>query len=54
MVRTLWLGQQGQPDLKLTVGFMYTRVWEPDEHNWKKLGHVMKYLQATKILPLIL
>ena len=36
------------------IGFMCTRVREQNEHDWKKLSHVMKYLQATQFLPLIL
>jgi hypothetical protein len=52
--KTLWLSQRGRPDLQLATGFLCTRVREPNEHDWKKLGHEMKYLQATKHLPLIL
>jgi hypothetical protein len=52
--KTLWLSQRGRPDLQLATGFLCTRVREPNEHDWKKLGHEMKYLQGTKHLPLIL
>jgi hypothetical protein len=35
-------------------GIVCTRVREANEHDWKKLGHEVKYLQGTKHLPLIL
>ena len=41
-------------DLQLATGFLCTRVKAPDEHDWQKLGHNMKYLQATAYLPLVL
>jgi hypothetical protein len=52
--KTLWLSQRGRPDLQLAAGFLCTRVREPNEHDWKKLGYEMKYLQGTRHLPLIL
>jgi hypothetical protein len=50
----LWLSQRGRPDLQLATEFLCTRVRELNEHDWKKLGHEMEYLQGTKHLPLIL
>lgn len=52
--KTLWLSQRGRPDLQLPTGFMCTRVKSPDESDWKKISHEMKYLQYTRHLPLIL
>jgi hypothetical protein len=51
---TLYLGQRSRVDLQLAVAFLCTRVKKPDEHDRKKLGHLMKYLQRTAYLPLIL
>ena len=51
---TLYLSQRGRPDLQLAVAFLCTRVKSPDEHDWKKLSHLMKYLQSTAHLPLVL
>ena len=50
---TLYLGLQTRVDLQLATGFLCTRVQSPDECNWKKLSHLMKYLQRTAYLPLI-
>ena len=52
--KTLWLNQQGRPDLQLPTGFMYTWGKNLDDNNWKKLTHEMKYFQYTRHLPLIL
>jgi hypothetical protein len=52
--KTLYLGMRGRPDLQPPTSFLCTRVRVPDEHDYKKLSHQMKYLQATAFLPLIL
>jgi hypothetical protein len=52
--KTLYLGMRGRPDLQPPTSFLCTRVKLPDEHDYKKLSHQMKYLQATAFLPLIL
>ena len=41
-------------DLKLGTGFCCTRVKLPNEHDYIKLSHMMKYLQKYKYLPTIL
>ena len=51
---TLYLSQRTRVDLQLAVGFLCTRVKKPDEHDQKKLTHLMKYIQRTAHLPLIL
>lgn len=53
MNKTIWLSQQGNLDLQLTIGFICTRVKNLDYNDWKKLICEMKYLQYTKHLPLI-
>ena len=40
--------------MQLLTGFSCTRVRQPDEIDWKKLTHEMKYIQYTRHLPLIL
>ena len=50
----LYLSIKGRPDLQTAVAFLCTRVKSPDVHDWKKLSHLMKYIQATAFLPLIL
>ena len=53
--KTLYLRKRGHPDLQLATAFICTYVKVPDEHDYKKLSHEMKYLQATAHqLPLIL
>ena len=52
--KTLWLGQRARHDVQLPTGFIGTRVKHPDETDWKKLTHEMKYIQYTRHLPLIL
>jgi hypothetical protein len=52
--QSLYLGKRARPDLQTSVSFLCTRVREPDEHDYKKLSHLMMYLQGTKHLPLIL
>ena len=49
----LYLGQRAGPDLQLAVSFLCTRVKNPDVHDWKKLTHLMKYLQGTAFCPMI-
>jgi len=50
----LYLSLRARVDLQLATGFLCTRVKAPDEHDWKKLAHMMKYLQTTAYLPMIL
>jgi hypothetical protein len=52
--KTLWLSQRTRTDVQLAVGFCCTRIQEPDEHDWKKLTHLMQYLRATRFIPLII
>ena len=52
--KTLYLGKRGRPDLQLATVFLCTLGKAPDKHDYKKLSHEMKYLQATAHLPLIL
>jgi len=50
----LYLSQQGRPVLQLATAFLCTRVKAPNEHAWKKLTHLVKYLDGTAHLPFVL
>jgi hypothetical protein len=52
--KTLWLSQRTRTDVQLAVGFCCTRIKEPNEHDWKKLTHLMQYLRGTRFIPLII
>ena len=44
----LFLCKRSRPDLQVAIAFLCTRVQEPTEEDWKKLGRVLKYLMNTK------
>ena len=50
----LYVTKRARPDTALSIAFLPTRVREPDEDDWRKLGHLISYLQRTLELPLIL
>ena len=52
--KLLYLSKHAQPDLQTTVSFLSTRVWEPDEDDYKKLGQCIRYLQDNMDIPLTL
>ena len=52
--KMLYLGKRARPDVQLGIAFLTTRVRSPDRNDYKKLVHLMKYLQTTAHLPLIL
>jgi hypothetical protein len=52
--KLLFTAKRARPDLQLAVAFLCIRVQAPDTDDYKKLGRLMKYLQATIGLPLIL
>ena len=52
--KLLFLSKRARPDIQLAVAFLCTRVKEPDEDDWKKLNRVLKYLQGSVGLPLVL
>jgi hypothetical protein len=52
--KLLFLSKRARPDLQQAVGFLTTRVKQPDVDDWKKLNRVMKYLRGTKDLKLTL
>ena len=48
---TLWLSWRARPNLQLPTSFMCTQVKNPDEKDWTKLTHEMKYLQYMRHIP---
>ena len=50
----LYLGKRGRPDVQLGTAFLTTRVRSPDENDYKKLTHQIRYLRETEHLPLII
>ena len=50
----LFIAKRARPDLQTAVAFLCTRVHDPDTDDLKKLTRVMKYLQQSAHLPLIL
>ena len=54
VAKTLFLSKRARPDLQTAVAFLTTRVKSPNNDDRKKLSKLMKYLQDTRYLPLIL
>ena len=54
VAKVLFATKRARPDTGTAVSFLTTRVREPDEQDWSKLVHLMKYIRGTKDLPLIL
>ena len=51
VMQGMWLAKRGRPDALLPVAYLSTRVKNPDVNDWKKLGRLMRYFEATKDLP---
>ena len=45
--KLLFVTKRARPDIQTAVAFLTTRVTQPDEDDYKKLGRVMKYLRST-------
>jgi hypothetical protein len=41
-------------DIQAAVSFLTTRVQSPNENDWKKLKRILKYLNGTRNLKLML
>ena len=48
----MYLSQRGRPDIRTTVAFLSSRVSNPDQDDYMKLGKVIKYLENTLNLTL--
>jgi hypothetical protein len=54
MVQLLVDTNRARCDIQRAVSYLSTRVQELDEDDWGKLVHVLKYLNGTRYLKLIL
>ncbi len=54
VAKALYITKRARPDISVAIAFLTTRVREPDQNDWDKLSHLMKYLRGTRELPLIL
>ena len=52
--RLLFVAKQARSDIQVCVAFLCMRVKDPHEGNYNKLGRVIKYVQETVHLPLII
>ena len=50
----LFAANRARRDIQTAVSFLTTRVQAPDEDDWGKLKRVLKYLNGTRYLKLIL
>ena len=54
MAQLLYLSNRARPDIQLAVSFLCTIVIGIDTDDYKKLERVMKYIQGTIGLPMML
>jgi hypothetical protein len=54
VAKSLYATKRSRPDTCTAVAYLTTRVRAPDNDDWTKLAHMIKYLRGTKNLPLIL
>jgi hypothetical protein len=52
--KLLFLCKRARPDIQTAVAFLTTRVKAPDKDDLSKLHRVIRYLRATKYMPLVL
>jgi hypothetical protein len=53
-MQLLFLSQRACPDVQTAVLFLCGCIQQPNDHDYRKLTRVMKYLQSTIDLPLVL
>ena len=51
-MQLMYLSQHGRPDIRTAVAFLSSRVSNPDQDDYMKLGKVIKYLESTLHLTL--
>ena len=54
VAKGLYFSKHGRPDAMTAMSFLTKRVKKPDRDDWEKLKHLVKYLESTMSLPLIL
>lgn len=53
-MQLLYLSQRARPDIRTAVSFLCGRLRDPDEDDYKKLCRVVKYLDGSVDMPLVL
>ena len=54
VAKLLFLAKRARPDILVAVAFLTTRVTVADSHDLKKLGRVLKYINGTRDLALLI
>jgi len=54
VAKMLYATKRARPDTCTAIAYLTTRVREPDQDDWSKLVHLMKYIRGTREMPLIL
>jgi hypothetical protein len=54
VAKCLYLSKRVRPDILLTVSYLTSRVLEPNQADNRKLGRLLKYLNGTRDMGLIL
>ncbi len=52
--KAIYVTKRARPDISLAIAFLTMRVKGPNIDDWHKLCHLIKYLRATRELPLII
>jgi hypothetical protein len=53
-MQLLYLSQRARPDIRTAVSFLCGRLTKPDQDDYKKLARVIKYLDSTVDMALVL
>ena len=49
VAKTLYISKRARPDISTAIAFLTTRVKAPDVDDWRKLSHLMEYLQVERL-----
>ena len=52
VAKVLFATKRARPDTATAISFLTTRTQKPDKDDWAKLEHLMRYIRATKDMPL--
>jgi hypothetical protein len=54
VAKALYVAKRARPDISTAISFLTKRVLQPNREDWEKLAHMVRYLEATRKMPLIL
>ena len=54
VARILFFTKRARPDICTVISFLITRLIEPNNDDWAKLVHPIKYIRGTRNLPPIM